>query len=194
MVKFAVAVRSNPTAGSPVRLRGCARCPSQKCHDDDCAGRPDPERRRRAAVHLVLPPGRLHRGARRCVPGRGIASGEGRDRADPDQLAHVCRGAPADLPGHRHRRRVRQRRHGRALRRRDDERDRHGQRGRATRVSRPRQHAARVDPQRSRRQAREHEGQHACGRPLRPRARRRRSTCASRRRAAAPRTRRSSRC
>ena len=49
---------------------------------------------------------------------RGVAGGEGRDRADPDQLAHVRRGPPADLPGHRHRHRVPQDRHGRALGRR----------------------------------------------------------------------------
>ncbi len=34
--------------------------------------------------------------------------GEGRDRADPHQLADVRRRPPPDLPGHRHRRRVRQ--------------------------------------------------------------------------------------
>jgi hypothetical protein len=32
--------------------------------------------------------------------------GQGRDRADPDQLADVRRGPPPDLPGHRHRQRV----------------------------------------------------------------------------------------
>ena len=37
-----------------------------------------------------------------------VAGGEGRDRADPHQLADVRRGPPPDLPGHRHRRRVRQ--------------------------------------------------------------------------------------
>ena len=52
--------------------------------------------------------------------GGGIARRQGRHRADPDQLAHVRRGPPADLPGHRHRRGVRQGRHGRALGRRDD--------------------------------------------------------------------------
>ena len=57
----------------------------------------------------LLPPGRLHRGARRGLRGRGVAGGEGRDRADPDQLAHVRRRPSADLPGHRHRRRVRAR-------------------------------------------------------------------------------------
>ena len=43
-------------------------------------------------------------GARRGLPRRGIAGGEGRDRADPHQLAHVRGRPPADLPGHRHRR------------------------------------------------------------------------------------------
>ena len=33
-----------------------------------------------------------------------VAGGEGRHRPDPDQLAHVRRRPPADLPGHRHRR------------------------------------------------------------------------------------------
>ena len=47
-----------------------------------------------------------------------VAGGEGRDRADPHQLAHVRRRPSPDLPGHRHRRRVRQGRHGRALGRR----------------------------------------------------------------------------
>ena len=32
---------------------------------------------------------------------RGIPGGEGRDRADPDQLADVRRGPSPDLPGHR---------------------------------------------------------------------------------------------
>ena len=47
----------------------------------------------------------------RAGPGR-----QGRDRADPHQLEDVRRGAPADLPGHRHRQRVPEDRHGRPLR------------------------------------------------------------------------------
>ena len=38
---------------------------------------------------------------------RGIRRRQGRHRADPDQFADVRRRPPADLPGHRHRRRVR---------------------------------------------------------------------------------------
>jgi len=33
------------------------------------------------------------------VRARAIRRRQGRDRADPDQLAHVRRGPPADLPG-----------------------------------------------------------------------------------------------
>ena len=73
------------------------------------------ERRRRAAVHLVLPP------AVDYIEALGEAyraeespAAQGRDRADPHQLADVRRGPSADLPGHRHRRRVREGRHGRA--------------------------------------------------------------------------------
>ena len=47
----------------------------------------------------------------RAEPGR-----QGRDRADPHQLAHERRGPAPDLPGHRHRQRVPEDRHGRALR------------------------------------------------------------------------------
>ena len=72
-----------------------------------------------------------------------IAGGEGRDRADPDQLAHVRRGPPADLPGHGHRHRVPQGRHGRALGREAQPR-RDGQRGRAPRLPPPGQPAARL--------------------------------------------------
>ena len=63
-------------------------------------------------------PGRLHPEPRRRLRARAIAGREGRDRADPDQLAHVRRGPSADLPGHRHRHRVPRDRHGRALGRR----------------------------------------------------------------------------
>ena len=56
----------------------------------------------------------------------------------------------------------------------DDADRRHGQRGRASRLSRSRQHAARLDRRRSRRRAEEHARQHAGGRPLRSRARRHR--------------------
>ena len=65
-----------------------------------------------------------------------VAGGEGRDRADPHQLADVRRRPPADLPGHGHRRRLRQGRHGRALGRRHDVDRRHGQRRRAPRLQR----------------------------------------------------------
>ena len=87
--------------------------------------------------------------------------GEGRDRADPDQLAHVRAGPPPDLPGHRHRDRVRDGGHGRALGRRHDGPRRDDQRGRAPRVPEPRQRAARLDPRRPGRRAQEHQGQHA---------------------------------
>ncbi len=61
------------------------------CHDHHPLRRPRRQRRRRAAVHQLLPPGRLHRppGARlrrRAKPGR-----QGRDRADPHQLEDVRR-------------------------------------------------------------------------------------------------------
>ncbi len=74
-----------------------------------------PERRRRAAVHFLLPPARLHRAPRARLRARAVAGREGRDRADPDQLAHVRGGPPPDLPGHRHRQHVPQGGHGRAL-------------------------------------------------------------------------------
>ena len=54
----------------------------------------------------LLPPGRLHQEPRRRLRARGIAGGQGCDRADPDQFAHVRRRPSADLPGHRHRHRV----------------------------------------------------------------------------------------
>ena len=70
----------------------------------------------RAAVHQLLPPGRLHRPPGARLRARAEPGGEGRDRADPDQLEHVRRRPAADLPGHRHRQRVPEDRHGRALR------------------------------------------------------------------------------
>ncbi len=85
-------------------------------HDHHPPRRPGRKRRRRAAVHQLLPPGRLHRPPGARLRARAEPGGEGRDRADPDQLAHVRRGPPADLPGHRHRQRVPEDRHGRALR------------------------------------------------------------------------------
>ncbi|KAG0779457.1 hypothetical protein G6F22_010623 [Rhizopus arrhizus] len=95
--------------------------------DIDQAGRPHPVHRRRAAVHLVLPPGRLHQEPCRRLRARGVAGREGGDGPDPDQLADVRRRPPSDLPGHRHRHRVPGTRHGRALGRRHHGRGGHGQ-------------------------------------------------------------------
>jgi hypothetical protein len=55
------------------------------------ARRRDPVRRGRAAVALVTPPRGLHQEPCRRPRARGIRGREGRDRADPDQLAHVRR-------------------------------------------------------------------------------------------------------
>ncbi len=52
---------------------------------------------------------------RRSLRARTVAGRDGCHRADPDQLAHVRGGTPADLPGHRHRRGLPEDRHGRAL-------------------------------------------------------------------------------
>ena len=127
--------------------------------------------------------------------GRGVARREGRDRADPHQFADVRRGPPPDLPGHRHRRRVRRSRHGRALGRRDDVRRRHGQRGRAPRLlsTRTTRCARRslADPAGTRTNTKDNTPAVVA---LRPRARRHGRGERSRPRAAAPRTSRSSRC
>ena len=111
-----------PAGRSHAAAAACALTAAipEDSHDHHPPGRLHPERRRRAAVHLLLPPARLHHGARRGLPRRGVAGREGRDRADPHQLADVRRGPPPDLPGHRHRRRVPEGRHGRAVGRRDD--------------------------------------------------------------------------
>ncbi len=93
------------------RARHC----QEGCNEHDPPARPHRERRRRAPVHLVLPPARLHHRAGRGLPRRGIAGREGRDRADPHQFADVRGRPPTDLPGHGDRRRVREGRHGRAL-------------------------------------------------------------------------------
>ena len=47
---------------------------------------------------------------------RAVARRPGRHRPDPHQLPHVRRGPSPHLPGHRHRHRLRQSRHGRPLR------------------------------------------------------------------------------
>ena len=91
---------------------------------------------------------------------RAVAGGEGRDRADPDQLADVRRGQAADLPGHRHRQRVRQGGHQRplgheALPAGD------GRRGRAARLRAGREPAARLDRRGSPLRPEEHRRQHA---------------------------------
>ena len=57
-------------------------------------------------------PAGLHRASRARLRARAVAGGEGRDRPDPDQLADVRGGPPADLPGHRHRQRVPEGGHG----------------------------------------------------------------------------------
>jgi len=132
-------------------------------HGHDPRGGPYRERRGRPAVHLLLPPDGLHSRARRGLRGRAGPGGEGRDRADPDQQPDVRRGASADLPGHRHRQRVRQMGAGMPAgvgaltaggRRR----------GGAARLQPPREQAARLDPRRSRVHPPQHPRQH----PVRP--------------------------
>ena len=103
---------------------------------------------------------------------RAVAGGARRHRADPHQLAHVRRRAPAHLPGHRHRHGVRQGRHERALGCHDELRG-HDQRGRAPRLSTSGQQAARVDRRGPQLLAQEHEGQHAGRHPHAAGARRR---------------------
>ena len=78
----------------------------------DQTGRPRPKRRRRAAVHQLLPSARLRPAPGARLRARAVARGERRHRADPHQLAHVRRRPPPDLPGHGHRQRVPQNRHG----------------------------------------------------------------------------------
>jgi Fic family protein len=75
---------------------------------------------------------------------------------------HVRRGPSPHLPGHRHRHRLRQGRHGCPLGRRhhDDVHAADGRRRRPPRLPRPRQQAPRLDPRRPRRQAQEHRRQH----------------------------------
>ena len=46
---------------------------------------------------------------------RAVPRRQRRHRADPHQQPHVRRGAPAHLPGHGHRERLREGGHGRAL-------------------------------------------------------------------------------
>ena len=140
-------------------------------HDHRSATPTSSKRRRRAAVHQLLPPGRLHRAPGARLRARAEPGGEGRDRADPDQLEDVRRRPPADLPGHRHRQRVPEDRHGRALRGLSRQRRGRRQRRRAQGLPRPRQHAARVDRRRPALRAQEHQGQHAGGGPHDARAR-----------------------
>ena len=74
------------------------------------------QRRRRAAVHQLLPPGRLHHQPGQGLRARAVSRRQRRHRADPHQQPHVRRGPPAHLPGHGHRERLRQSRHGCPLR------------------------------------------------------------------------------
>ena len=109
--------------------------------------RPHPERRRRAAVHLLLPPGRLH-------PRTSRAPTSARESpAAKDAIAQILTNSRMCAEGHRP---ICQDtgivivfledRHGRALGRRHDGRRGHGQRRRAPRATtRPGQQAARVD-------------------------------------------------
>ena len=87
----------------------------------DPPGRPDPERRRRAAVHLVLPPARLHRGARRGLP----RPRHRRRRRTRSRRSSPTRGCARKATGRSARTRASSSRsckvgHGRALGRRDD--------------------------------------------------------------------------
>ncbi len=131
-------------------LRGAAAGPDGRTcpegpHDPHQAGRFDPQHRRCAAVHFLLPSRRLHRIACCRIQGGRVACGQGCNRPDPHQFAHVRRGPSSNLPGHGHRRRIRQGGYGRALGRRDHVGDRHDQRRRASRIPRSRQYPARVD-------------------------------------------------
>ena len=98
------------------RIMPAAPRSTASTHDHHPQGGSRPEHRRRAAVHLLLPSGGLHPRARARLRARAVAGGQGRHRADPHQLAHVRRGPPPDLPGHRHRQRVPENRHEGALR------------------------------------------------------------------------------
>ena len=66
----------------------------------------------------------LHRQSRARLRARAVARRQGRHRANPHQLPHVRRGPSSHLPGHRHRQRLRQNRHGRPLGRHHDRRSR----------------------------------------------------------------------
>ena len=101
-------------------------------------------------------------------------------------------GQPPDLPGHRHRQRVPEGRHGRALRDFDGVARGRGQRRRAPRLHRPGQQAARLDRRRPALRAQEHQRQHAGGDPHASWCPATRSRSTSRPRAAARRTSRSS--
>ncbi len=92
-VKWRTFRHQRPPCPHPFRSRRRRPSPS--------ARRPDPVRRRRAAVHQLLPPGRLHQGAHRGVRARAVARRARRDGADPDQFADVRGRAAPDLPGHR---------------------------------------------------------------------------------------------
>ncbi len=151
--------RSIVIGGTRSRRHRASRGESDGHHS---AGRLHPERRRRVPVHQLLPPGRLHQGPVRGLPGRAVARCQGRDGADPHQLAHERRGASADLSGHRDRDRLHPRRHGRALGH-EDEPAADGRRRRAPRLYPRAQQAARVDPRGPRRCAEEHRRQHAGG-------------------------------
>ena len=68
-----------------------ARRPLQRdaLHDHDPPGGPDPERRRRAAVHLLLPPAGLHPGARRA-PTRASSRRRRRTRSRRSSPIRAC--------------------------------------------------------------------------------------------------------
>jgi hypothetical protein len=130
-------------------------------HDDhDPARRPRREHCRRPAIHLVLPPRRLHRPPGPCLRARAKPGRQRRDRADPDQQQDERHRTPSDLPGHRHRQRVPEGRHERAPGRLHRQPGRRHQRRRAPRLQPPRQPAARQRGGRSAVRAQEHQGQH----------------------------------
>ena len=84
---------------------------SRSTHDRHPPGRFYCQRRRRAAIHQLLPSRRLHHQPGQGLRARTVPRRQGRHRADPHQQPHVRRGPSPHLPGHRHRQRLRQARH-----------------------------------------------------------------------------------
>ena len=88
----------------PHRISGCARVYTRPNHRNDTTADPlppndhhsrvrlRPEHRRRPAIHLLLPPRRLHPRPRGRLRGGGIARRQGRHGPDPGELADVRRG------------------------------------------------------------------------------------------------------